>query len=345
MVCNVESHTVHVRRMSMTEARKKVLFGMILLMAGILALMNPSTTAQAKEYPDRAVTLVVPFAPGGVTDLAARAVANGLEKQLKQTVMVVNKPGGGTTVGGNAVATAKPDGYTLAFCPTSTANPEVFTYFYEAPYSSKDLQPVSRVTTAVLAITVKADAPWNSLKDLVEYARKNPGVKVATHGKNSLGFVTFTVVGKADGVKFVDVPFGGDTQIIPAILGGHVLVGTPSYPSIKSLLDAKKLKALALCIEKRAEFAPGIPTVVELGYKLGGYFSPLGVFAPKGTPADIVKKLDAAVANITKDTDFKGKMSTMGYIVTYENTTTFEKTQAAYRENLTSFFKEQGLVK
>jgi tripartite-type tricarboxylate transporter receptor subunit TctC len=306
----------------------------IALSAGVLAA----------SYPAQTITLIVPYVPGGVTDLGARAFADALQRELKQTVVVVNKAGGGTTIGGNAVATAKPDGYTLGFLPTSASIPEVFTYFNEAPYTSKDLRPVARVLGPVLAVTVRADSPYNSLKDLVEAGKKARNIKMATHGKSTLGYLVLRTVGKAEKVNFIDVPFAGDSQIVPAILGGHVPVGTPAYPAIKSLIDAKQLKVLALCLEKRAYFAPNVPTVAELGYKLA-FVSYLGVFAPRGTPDDVVKKLDGAARKITQEADFRAKLNNMGTQVTYEETATFQKSIASYKENLAAFFKEEGMVK
>ena len=325
--------------------RKKHQLIISLSAAALFILCVASLTAvQAAPYPDRTITLIVPYVPGGVTDLGARAFADALQRHLKQTVVVVNKPGGGTTIGGNAVAAAKPDGYTLGFFPTSASIPEVFTYFNEAPYSSRDLKAISRVAGPVLAITVKADSPYNSLKDLVEAGKKVKSMKMATHGKSTLGYLVLRTVGKAENINFIDVPFAGDTQIVPAILGGHVPVGTPAYPAIKSLLDAKQLKVLALCIEKRADFAPNIPSVVELGYRLA-FVSYLGLFAPKGTPDDIVKKLDEIAHKITQETDFRTKLNNMGTQLTYEDTATFMKSMASYKENLAIFFKEEGLVK
>ena len=328
----------------MRNMRDRLLTGLLCLFMGSLLLSSFSPKIHAATYPERAITLVVPYAPGGVTDLGARALAEAMEKYFKQAVVVQNKPGGGTTIGGNAIVTAKPDGYTLGFLPTSASLPEVFTYFYEAPYSSKDLRPVCRILAPVLAITVKEDAPWNSLKDLVEYARKNPGLKMGTHGKSTLGYLVMVTVGKAEKVNFVDVPFDGDSKIVPAILGGHVPVGTPAFPAIKSLLDAKKVKVLTLCIERRADFAPEIPTVVELGYKLA-FVSYLGVFGPKGLPDEVVKKLDEVVRKISEEKDFRTKINNMGTQLNYETTSSFEKSLTRYRENLQSFFKEEGLVK
>ncbi len=324
--------------------RYRLLTGLLCLFITSLLVLSFNPKIHAATYPERAITLVVPYAPGGVTDLGARALAEAMEKYFKQAVVVQNKPGGGTTIGGNAIVTAKPDGYTLGFLPTSASLPEVFTYFYEAPYSSKDLRPVCRILAPVLAITVKEDAPWNSLKDLVEYARKNPGLKMGTHGKSTLGYLAMTTVAKAEKVSLVDVPFDGDSKIVPALLGGHVPVGTPAFPAIKSLLDAKKVKVLALCIEKRADFAPEIPTVVELGYKLA-FISYLGVFGPKGLPDDLVKKIDEVVHKISEEQAFRTKINNMGTQLNYETTDSFEKSLIRYRENLQSFFKEEGLVK
>jgi tripartite-type tricarboxylate transporter receptor subunit TctC len=167
---------------------------------------------------------------------------------------------------------------------------------------------------------------------------------MGTHGKSTLGYLVMTTVGKAEKVSFVDVPFAGDSKIVPAILGGHVPFGTPAFPSIKPLLDAKKVKVLALCIEKRADFAREIPTVVELGYKLA-FISYLGVFGPKGTPDEVVKKIDEVVRKISEEQDFRSKINGMGTQLNYEDTASFEKSLVRYRENLQTFFKEEGLVK
>jgi tripartite-type tricarboxylate transporter receptor subunit TctC len=322
--------------------RAAALWGAFLVV--FLIVFMGSGSEGATIYPDRAITFVIPYPPGGVTDLGARALADAMEKHLKKPVVATNKPGGGTTVGGNAVAASKPDGYTLGFFPSSASIPEVYTYFYEAPYSSRDLKPICRILAPVLAIAVKGDSPLNSLKDLVNFARTSPNPKYATHGKSTLGYLTMRTIAKAENVNFLDVPFEGDSKIVPAILGGHVPFGTPAYPAIKSLLDAKQLKVLALLIEKRADFAPDTPTIVELGYKLA-FGSYLGVFAPKGIPDDIVKKINDVVAKVSEEPDFRSKINGMGTQLTYEDTSSFEKLIERYKENLRVFFKEEGLVK
>ncbi len=330
--------------MNMTQYQLAKRCGLLLLAVVFTLTLAPASQSRAAEYPDRTITLIIPYPPGGVTDLGARALAENMERYLKKPVVAVNRPGGSTTIGGNAVATAKPDGYTLGFFPSSASIPETYTYFYEAPYSSKDLRPVSKVGIPVLTIAVKGDSPINSVKDLVEYARKNPGAKIGIHGKSTQGYLVMKSIAKAENLNLIDVPFDGDTKIVPAILGGHVPAGTPAYPAVVSLIDAKQIKVLALLIEKRAEFAPNIPAIVELGYKFasGSY---LGVFAPKGTPDDVVKKLNDVIGRITQEAQFRAKIHGMGTQVSFEETRNFEKSINQYKEALQVFFKEEGLVK
>jgi len=300
----------------------------------------------ASAYPDRAITVVVPYAAGGVTDLAARAISEALEKALKQPVVVVNKIGGRATVGGYAVVTAKPDGYTLGFLPIATCLPEVFSYFFEAPYSSQDLKPISGVASAALTFAVKAEAPWNSFKDVVEFARKNPGVKVGIPGKQTGPYMVMVQVNKKEKAALVDVPFaGGDAETTPALLGGHVSAAAIDYSAIKSLVDAKKLKPLAVCANKRLDFAPNVPTVIELGYELP-YVSILGLFGPKEMPDEFVKKIDEAVGKASQEQSFLTKLRDSICIQpTYEGTSTYRKSLARYKASMSSFFKEEGMVK
>jgi tripartite-type tricarboxylate transporter receptor subunit TctC len=322
---------------------------MVVPICGLLAffsilLVPAPVPTQAAEYPERTITLLVPYAPGAVTDLGARALAEAMEKNLKKAVVVVNRPGGGTTIAGNTVANAKPDGYTLGYFPSSASLPEVYTYFYQAPYSSKELRPVCRVVAPVLTVAVKGDSPVNSLKDFAEYARKNPGTKIGTNGKSTTGYLAIRAIAKAENLSLVDVPFEGGARILAAILGGHVPIGVPSYPEVKSLADAKQMKILAFLIERRADFAPNVPTMVELGYRLAAP-SFNGVFAPKGTPDAVVARLNDAVTRITQDAVFQTKINNIGMQVFFEDTKSFERSLEQQKKNLQQFFKDEGLVK
>jgi tripartite-type tricarboxylate transporter receptor subunit TctC len=317
--------------------------GFTISLALLFSLCAAVSTASA-EYPERPINMVVPYPPGGITDLAARALADAMEKQLNKPVVVVNKAGGSTTVGGNAVATAKPDGCTLGFFPSAASMPEVYTYFYQAPYSGKDFRPVAKAAIPVLTISVKADSPMNSVKDFVAYARQNPGVKVGLHGKATQGYLVMRTIAKNENVNIVEVPLDGDAQIVPAILGGHIPVGTPAYPAVKSLADAKEIKILTLLTEKRVDFAPNLPCLSEAGFKQpAGTF--LGVFAPKDTPDAIIKILNDTIAKIAQQPDFRMKVHGMGIQVDFEESKSFAKSIEQYTANLQAFFKEEGLVK
>ena len=297
-----------------------------------------------EDYPTKTITIIVPFSPGGSTDLGARALASFLSKSLNQPVVIMNRPGGGATVGGNVVATAKPDGYTLGFLPLSPSIPESYSYFLGAPYTSKDLKPVSRVISPVAAISVKADAPWKSLKDLVDHTKKNPGIKYGTTGLGSSPHTMMVTIEKAEGVKFTHITFPGDSDVATAILGGHIPFGLPHFVAVKSQVEAGNIRVLAIYLEKRLELLPKVPTIAELGYKLP-YYPYLGVFAPKETPDIIVKKLDKAIEKVKDDSAFTEKIRDLGMSITYESTESFSNGIAQYKTNIEALFKELGYVK
>jgi tripartite-type tricarboxylate transporter receptor subunit TctC len=324
--------------------KANVLVGAVLVCVFFALAISIHVQPAAAEYPERSITLVVPFPPGGVTDLGARAFADVMEKELKKPVVVVNKAGGATTVGGNAVATAKPDGYTLGYFPPMASMAEVYSYFYQAPYASKDLKPVCRVATAVGAIVISGESPMNSFKDLVEYIRKNPGAKWGINTKTSPSYIIMKAIAKAEKLNIIDVAFDGDTKIVPAILGGHIPVGSPTYPSVRSLVAAKQVKVVALLVEKHAEFMPNVPTIVDLGYRVPPGMSN-SVFAPKGTPDDIVRKLNEAAARVSQEVGFRSKLMELGILPSFEETKSFEASIEREKKELQTFFKEEGLVK
>jgi tripartite-type tricarboxylate transporter receptor subunit TctC len=296
------------------------------------------------DYPTRTISLIVPYPAGGVTDLGARAVADAMTKHLGQPVVVVNRVGGGTTIGGYAVSSAKPDGYTLGFFPISAAIPEAFAYFQDAPYSSKDLRFVSSALGTAMTFTVKEEAPWNTLKEFIEYGKKNPGTKVSTGGKQTSSHMFLATLDRMEKAGFVGVPFSGDSTNLPALLGGHVTAGIMDYSVVKSLVDAKKLKVLATVTEKRADFAPKVPTVVELGYPIL-YVSILGIVGPNTLPEPIVQKLDALVSKICTEPDFQTTIRNTTLQINYQSSDTYQASLTKFRANILKFFQEEGLIK
>jgi tripartite-type tricarboxylate transporter receptor subunit TctC len=331
---------------SMKTKRLGRLKGISWLITAFFCIGSYPTLLHAADpaYPNKAITIVVPMVAGGQFDLGARVVAEFMEKELKQPVMVVNKTGAAGTVGGYAVVSAKPDGYTLGYLHNSAAAPEIYTYFYAAPYSSGDLRPICRVHVLLNVITVREDAPYNNMKEFVDYARKNPGVKFAHNGKASLQYVVMSTIAKAEKLNLVDVPYDGDGAILPALLGGHVPLGIPAFSVIKSHVNAKKLKVLATCTEQRSSFTPEVPSLVELGYKLP-YMVSVVLYAAKNTPDEIVKRINEVVRKIVEDKEFQKKNAEMDMVLAYEDSPSFQKELGRFKENVSTFFKEQGMVK
>jgi tripartite-type tricarboxylate transporter receptor subunit TctC len=315
------------------------------LVAGLFLIgFSPALLHAVDEYPNKTITIIVPMVAGGQFDLGARVLADAMEKQMKQPVIVVNKPGAAGTIVGYSVVSAKPDGYTLGYFHNTPVAPEVYSYFYGAPYTSNDLIPICRVHYLLNVITAREDAPYNTLKEFVEYARKNPGVKYGHNGKASLQYLVMSTIAKAEKLNLIDVPYDGDGAILPALLGGHIPLGVPAFSVIKSQVKAKKLKMLASCTEKRTSFAPDVPSLVELGYKLP-YVISMGLYAPAKTPETIVKKLDDVVAKTVEDKEFQKKNAEMDMILAFAGSAAFQKDMGLFKENVTAFFKEQGLVK
>ena len=322
-------------------------YSLFCLFLGIFLVVSLETglCAESSTYPDRPITVVVPFAPGGTTDVCARIIAEGMEKYLKQPIIVVSKPGAGTTIAGNFVANAKPDGYTIGFLTPSTFSAELYSFLYPVPYSSKDLIPVSGIVEVYQAMMVKGDAPWNSLKDLVEYAQKNPGLKIATLGKAHFSYYLTLIIARQEKIDFTSVPFDGGSKMVPPLLGGHVPVGVTGVdPSIKSLLDAKKLRALAMLNGKRGEIFSEIPSMVELGYK-NPFLSITGLFAPKGTSEEVVKRIDEAVHKIIEEKDVRTKIFNTTAELHYLESVSYKKSLITFKEKMHEFFKAEGLVK
>jgi len=330
----------------MKEVGRKMVGGIFCLCFALslfIPLWEVAWAASAK-YPNRPISLVVPYPPGGVTDLAARAYAEALEKLLNQPVVVANKTGGASIMGGSFVANSKPDGYTLGYLPFHTAVPEAYSYFWDAPYSSKDFRPICTVTEGITAVVVKVDAPWNTLKDLVEFGKKNPGLKFGCAGKNSPPYMFAANLDRQEKLGFVYVPFNGDPDVMLALLGGHVDLALVIYTSAKSLADGKKVRILAVGSKKRLEFAREIPTVLEFGYKLPPP-SPQGVYGPKGTPDEVVKVISEASRKIVDEADFRTKINNIGVPLIFQDTATIEKSNLHVKEEIYGFFKEEGLIK
>jgi tripartite-type tricarboxylate transporter receptor subunit TctC len=247
-------------------------------------------------------------------------------------------------MGGNAVATAKPDGYTIGMLMVPTAIPEVYRYFQEAPYSSVDLTPICKMHNFVGVVVVKGDAPWNNFKELVEYVRKNPGMKFGIVIKGGAPHLLMIAIEKGTKISFTAVPHPGDADVVMNLIGGHIPIGVVSYPSGKAQIQAGNLKVLATYGEKRFELLPQVPTMVELGC-IPAYYPSMGLFAPKGTPDLVVNKISEAVKKCNENPSYRQKIVNIGCEISFESSDQFRNTLNRYKADIGSFLNELGFVK
>jgi len=288
---------------------KKIATGLIVLFA-VFAVVWAGAVGAA-DYPTKRLTYVICFNPGGESDITARFQEQILKKHFGQDVIITYKIGGGGALGWSELVQAKPDGYTIAGhnLPHTILQPMEMS---NAGYKTLDLKQIYFFQQTPDVLMVRNDSPFKTLKDFIEYAKKNPpGVVTvggsATSSANDLGTA---MLGKVAGVKLTYVPFGGTGSAIPALLGGHVTALMSYSPMVVQYRE--KFRFLAMASEQRMEVIPDVPTFRELGYDVveGAY---RGVAAPPGTPDNIVKYLAEAFDKTMKDPEVRKKMDANGF--------------------------------
>jgi len=280
-----------------------------------------------EKFPDRPITIVAPFPPGGVADLTARPVAASMEKILKNPVVVVNKTGAAGAVGMSFVANSKPDGYTLLMALSSISIiPEADKLFDRKPaYTVDQLVPLALFSADPTILAVGANHPWKSVKDLVADAKKRPGaISYSSSGIYGTLHMAMEMFSHAAGVKLNHVPYGGAGPALTAVLGGHqdMLASGPAV--LIPHLKAGKLRALAGWGAKRVAAIPDVPTFKELGYDIEFYIW-AGAFAPKGTPEPIMKKLRETMKQVVQEAEFKDAMAKLETPIAYLDAPEFQK--------------------
>ena len=281
-----------------------------LLALGIVAMASAAEAQQV--YPDRTVKIVVPYPPGGTTDLLARAVAGRLTDSLKQTFIVENRGGASGSIGTEAVARAAPDGYTLLMGTISThgINPAIG----KVPYDPvKDFQPVTDVADTPNVLTVNPDTPFRTLKDVLDAARAKPGS--ITFGSTSPGgspHMSGELLKAMTGTDLLHVPYKGGGPMLIDLMGGQIQLGFDNLPSSMPHIKAGKIRPIAVTTTERWPQAPEIPTIAESGvpnYEVSAWF---GLLAPAGTPQPIVDQLQKAVAEILKMPQVNAQLLELG---------------------------------
>ena len=269
--------------------------------------------AWAQDYPNRPITLIVPFPPGGVADNVARPVALALGKQLGQPVIIENKQGAGGGIGMAQVARAKPDGYTLLLALSSISIiPEADKVLGRAPLFTLDqLTPVARFTADPVVLAVRAESPWKTYAEFIAYAKANPKkINYGSSGNYGTMHVPMEMLGSATGASFTHVPFTGAAPSVTALLGGSLDAVASGPSTVVQHVKAGKLRVLANWGPERHPALPDVPTLRELGVAVE-FAQWAGLFAPGGTPEPVLAALRRAGRDMQDDAAFKQTFVTL----------------------------------
>lgn len=286
-----------------------VIFGVI------FSLMFVTACSGGAQYPRRAIEGVVPFGAGGGTDLISRAIATVAEKELGQSINIVNKPGATATVGTQYVYDKKSDGYTVLF---SAENPGIYEVLDLSKLGFKDFYPVQILGRGIPVILVNAESSYQTLDDLLSDVRSNPGqVKLGTSGPGGISYMVTTMLNQSAATEFNMVPFDGDGPITTALLGNHIDVSINSLTSSLENIKGGKLRALAVVNDSRVDQLPDVPAITEVLPEMEPYmpWGPFyGVWVKKDTPDDIKETLVQAFDKATKDANYLELLEQMAVV-------------------------------
>lgn len=284
------------------------------LFAIVAALAAGTCWAQA-SYPDRPIHFVIPYPPGGTSDNLGRLLADKLRVALGQPLVVENKPGGTSTVGTGLVAQARPDGYTLLL--SSSPAFTVLPHLRKVPYDPVNgFEPIAMVAGYLAVVTVRNDLPAKSFAELVALAKKEPGkLTYGSAGIASWGNMAGETIKLKQGIDVLHVPFKGSGDLIAGLLGGHIDIIIDGVGL--GLARSGKARALATFGDARHPDLPDIPSLAEVGFKAGLPRSWWGIFAPKGTPAPVLKRIDAALARILAEPETRERMHRISVVPYY----------------------------
>ena len=338
------------KRSNQCSARRRRLIRCLTLPASLFfvflfSFWHGESPAQEK-YPNRPITIVVPFPPGGVADLTARPVAAALEKVLKNPAVVVNKTGAAGAVGMAAVANSKPDGYNLLMALSSISIiPEADKLFDRQPaYTMDQLIPIALISADPTIFVVNASRPWKSVKEFVDDAKKHPGeFSYSSSGVYGTLHMAMEMFSHAAGLNLKHVPYSGAGPALTAILGGHVDMLASGPAVVIPQVKAGKLRALAGWGAKRVASLPDVPTFKELGYDIEFYIW-AGLFAPRGTPPAVMKTIRDSVKQAVATPEFKSAMEKIETPIAYLDAPEFQKFWDKDARMLATAIKRVGKV-
>jgi len=324
--------------------RKKVFVVALLLLFSVCFMYAHDAAAQ--RFPDRPIQLIVPWGPGGPSDLVARVVGDQLGKELKTAVAILNKPGAGGALGAAAAAQAKKDGYTLmvttqAFYVTAVLQPKEVSYDIETTF-----EPLGRVVETSSVVQVKASAPWKNLSELLTHIKKNPKkLSCATSPTGTIPHFVWMRLNSL-GYETNGVVVQNDPEGISYLSGGHVdLLILSVHPSAPYLID-KSFRGLAVTTEKRVKYFPDIPTFADAGFPdVGSFPTFVAFYAPAGTPKPVVETLTSALERAMKDPAVLERLEKMHYSAEYLPPAAFKQTVKPFVSRVRAMAEKAGMIK
>ena len=294
------------------------------LLSLCLGFMLSGVAVAADNFPERAVRIVVPYTPGGFNDTLARVVGERLSKVWKQPVIVDNRPGGNTTIGNTFVAKSPPDGYNILITPLPfSALPGL--YGAQLPYDSlKDFTPLVWAGSTQNVLTVRNDLPVNNVRELLDYAKKNPGkLNYGSTGSGSSNHLSMELLLRMTDTKMTHIPYKGSAPAVLAIMSGEIDVFFDNIPNVLTHLKAGKMKAIAVTGKERLVLFPSLPTIAEAGvpgYEVNVWF---GMQLPAGTPKPLVDSMNRDIVRVLKDPEVVKRFRDQGVEVTASSPAAF----------------------
>jgi tripartite-type tricarboxylate transporter receptor subunit TctC len=281
-------------------------------LAALIAMISASFAAQPQTYPDRPIRLIIPFAPGGTSDLVGRLLGVKLSEELGQTMVIDNRAGAGSTIGTGLAAKAAPDGYTLIVNHNGLAINE--TLYPKLPYDArKDLAAIAGVGDTPNAVVVNSGLAVKSVKELVALAKKQPGkLDYGSGGHGSTGHLSVALLEDVAGVKFNHIPYKGGGPSVAAVISSQVHFAIPALPTAVPHIKAGRLRILAVTGAARSALMPELPTVAEGGVPGYEFVTWYGIFAPAGTPKNVISRLHQAHVKVLEMRDLREQLAQQG---------------------------------
>jgi len=311
---------------------------------------SPGATAEtgnapdeAADFPNKPIELIVPYDAGGVSDILARAFVDAAQGIISQPITVKNIGGGSGTIGNYELVKAKPDGYTWLWAATGHISSTL--HITPAQYTKDDFTIVNKAGEMVASIVVPKNSPFNTLQDLIDYAKQNPGkLTVGNPGEGTVVALLANMFADETGTQFEHVPYNGSGPLLPSVLGGHVQAAFMNVPEIRGQVEAGELRALAVLSEKRIDVLPDIPTAIENGVNVAGGANHY-IIIPNNVPEAIIAKIDELTKQVYESDKFKQKMADISYNLSYKNGADSKAEVDEWYEKTGELYRKLGLIK